>query len=648
MSGITYAQIQAQTKWLVEHPDFSERPASIDEFLDEDYLNISSGIRDGVRESLKEIFDTPPEEERIAKYERAIVSGAIGVGKTTFASIALAYMCHWVLCLRNPQEYFGLLPGSKIAFMMMSTSESQAREVIFGDTKARVDNSVWFREKYPYDPKFKRQVRFDQKEIWILPGDSAETSFEGYNILGGILDEADSHKVTKEKDSAQEGLNTIESRVASRFVDNSDPNREGHRGIIIVIGQMKKANGFAAKTYKQFKEDPRSYAFKMTIWESFGWEKYTDKVTGKRNSFWYDIKRKMIIPPGVGAILNDETVIEIPKAFAHQFKNNPEKALRDLAGIPPTVSDAFISLIHKVEYARDKWKDRTGYASPVDMSCINPKFASWFKSVNDPRRRALHVDLSYSADGDALGMAMGYIDHLVRIDDEEKPYIVIDFLLRMRASPGTEIILGDVRKIIYSLRDDLHFKLKKVTYDGFQSTDTLQQLRKKKFEAENISVDKSMLPYEDLREAIYEERIEFPQYLTFLNLGDITPIEIAVKELSELSTSSNKVDHPPKGSKDVADCLAGVCCSLMGDRNFRRGLSLSKLPSQQLSSVDHQLELLSKDFAIDTSNLQGMNSSSSRQGGVGSLSTRAPVPPRFPQGGLGLDIPSRLQSKRGK
>jgi hypothetical protein len=181
-----------------------------------------------------------------------------------------------------------LLPGSRIAFMQMSTSGPQAKEVVFGDIKARIEYSPWFQNNFPYDKNFKNQIRFPQKDIWILPGDSAETTFEGYNILGGILDEADSHKVTANKDYAEQGYTTISSRITSRF---------GDKGFLLVIGQMKKGNGFAAKKYQEMKKDPNAHAVRMAIWESFGWDKHTDPVTGERDSFWYDSKRHDIVPP---------------------------------------------------------------------------------------------------------------------------------------------------------------------------------------------------------------------------------------------------------------------------------------------------------------------------------------------------------------
>ncbi len=626
------ALIAAETQWLLEHPDFSERPATMEEFLGPEYLNIADKIRPGIRRALEDIFHQDPERLRISQFERAMVTGGIGIGKTTFASIALPYMAHWVLCLKDPQAFFNLLPGSRIAFMQMSTSEQQAREVIFGDIQARIQNSKWFKDNFPMDPKFTRQIRF-QKDIWILPGDSAETTFEGYNILGGILDEADSHKITADKDYAEQGYDTIDSRIASRFVDNSDPDHEGHLGLLIVIGQMKKSVGFAARKFREFQEDKRAYTVRMSIWESFGWDKYT-RADGTRNSFFYSIKRRMIIPPEVGRMLDSEDVIEIPTAFTKQFQTNPEKALRDLAGIPPATSDPFISLVDRIEEAQERWVERVGMDSPVDTSASNPQFFPWFVGNSDPRKRALHVDLAYSDKGDALGMAMGYVEKLVEADGEQKPYIVMDFLLRVRANPGTEIMLSDIRRIIYSLRDDRKFRVKKVTYDGFESTDTLQQLRKKRFEAEKVSVDKSMMPYEDLREAIYERRIEFPRYITHLTVGDAKVINIAYKELSELSIIKGKVDHPANGSKDVADAIAGVVYTLMGDRQYRRGVHRISTGHQ----TDKDEEEALKEFGLSVGSDGAFPT-------IGSPGLQAPVPPASLGSGM-LSVPPRLKPRR--
>lgn len=545
-----------ELEWLRDNPHFDERPASILEFVDTGYLDIRSKVREAVMESLVDMFGEETNPDRISNYEVGMWTGGIGIGKTTIASIILSYMTHWVLCLKDPQDYFDLMPGSRIAFMMMSTSEDQAKEVIFSDVKARINYSEWFTEKYPYDANFTNQLRF-QKDIWILPGDSAETTFEGYNILGGVLDEADSHKVTKTKDYAEQGYTTIHGRMTSRFHD---------KGFMVVIGQMKKAVGFAATKYEELKRDPKAYTRRMAIWESFGWDRYL-KDDGTRDSFVYDVKRKEIVPTAAAGAIDNVNLIEVPKAFLKDFENNPEKALRDLAGIPPAVGDPFISLTYKLDEAQNRWMARYGIESPyVEGKGFLPEFVA-----RDTLKRACHIDMAYSGDGDALGFAMGHVHEMVKTDEGElKPYIVMDCLVRIQAPPGREIFIGDIRRMIYDLRDRRKFKITKVTMDGFQSTETRQQLQRRRIDAEHVSVDKSLIPYYDLRDALYEDRLEFPKYMVTIRAGDVEKVNIANLEMSTLEDLGNKIDHPPNGSKDVSDAMAGVAFTLMGDRTYQR------------------------------------------------------------------------------
>jgi hypothetical protein len=76
--------------------------------------------------------------------------------------------------------------------------------------------------------------------------------------------------------------------------------------------------------------------------------------------------------------------------------------------------------------------------------------------------------------------------------------------------------------------------------DGFQSTDTRQQLSKKRFHVSYLSIDKSKLPYEDLRDAFYEDRISLPRYMTYISQGDGELVNIAYKELVELEERTTR------------------------------------------------------------------------------------------------------------
>jgi hypothetical protein len=565
-----------ELEWLKNHPDFEERPATFEEFLGAEYLDIEGMLRPRILQEMKQMFGSEVDGFRIAQFSEGLVTGGIGIGKTTIASVVLPYMAHWVLCLKDPQRFFNLLPGSRIAFMMMSTSESQALEVVFGDVKARINHSPWFKTRYEHDQKFKNQIRFP-KDIWIIPGDSKETTFEGYNILGGILDEGDSHQVTKNKDYAEVGYTTISSRITSRFQD---------RGFLLVIGQMKRANGFMARKYNEFSRRDDCYAVRLSIWESMGKDFYKDKDGGQ--VFTYDTLRRLIIPGSIASIMGSPShLIEVPELYRKQFEQNPEKALRDLAGIPPLTGNPYISLVDRITECRDRWVAMFGSESPVGA---DGRIGQWFRAT-DKLQRVGHLDIAYSGDGDALGFAMGHIREMIEVDGELKPLIVIDMAIRIKAMPGSEIFLSDVRQLIYSLRDERGFNLTTITCDGFQSTDSMQQFQRKRFAVEYLSVDRQLLPYSDLRDAIYDRRINFPPYYIRSEQDGVHGnVEIIVKELSELVDLGTKVDHPDQGSKDVTDAIAGVVHTLMGDRRYgRRTLSLSQ--PMNLSSPSGRLAI---------------------------------------------------------
>ena len=68
------------------------------------------------------------------------------------------------------------------------------------------------------------------------------------------------------------------------------------------------------------------------------------------------------------------------------------------------------------------------------------------------------------------------------------------------------------------------------------------------------SVDRTSVPYKNLRDAIYDGRLR-------IYYQDILVDELISLEYDE---KRDKVEHPPKGSKDVADALCGAYWLLLG------------------------------------------------------------------------------------
>jgi hypothetical protein len=333
-----------------------------------------------------------------------------------------------------------------------------------------------------------------------------------------------------------------------------------------------------------------------------------------------------------------ENLMEIPNVYRKNFENNPEKALRDLAGIPPSAGSAFISLTYKIEDALKRWMEKhPDLGSPVTDDPVRPVIEQWFKAT-EGLKRVVHLDIATAGGGDGAGIAMGHISHLVDQDGEEKPYIVIDALLRVAVPAGQEILISDLRRYIYALKEDHGFRIRTVSMDGHQSTDTRQQLRKRKLNPQYLSIDKSKLPYEDLRDAIYEDRIEWPPYYTYVKKGDTEKVMILHKELMELEENDRKIDHPTKGSKDLADAVAGVVYTLMGDRQYRRGVSSEQ--RRDLSEEEAELD-------AELSQPDGYLAGGQLLPGFSGIGLQAPIPPSLGGMDLTTPIPPGLLPRRG-
>lgn len=478
--------------------DWIEYPVDIETFIDsEDYLNASEYVWPANRNDLIELFN--------GDYDEAVFNEAIGSGKSFTSSIILTYIVYKLQCLRDPQKFFRLAPGSNIAIINMSKSGQQAKKVVFGEVTSRIEGSTWFQKYALPDQKVKSELKFP-KNITIFPGNSKSTFPLGFNIFAAVMDEAAWYMETGTKDAAEDMYNVLQRRIKSRFIRKSE-----FHGLLVMISNPRYTGDFIERKYKESIDNPKMFGVKRAVWEAkpaWFWSGETFEIDG----------------------------VQIPIELQKDFEKDRGKAWRDHGARPSLTLEPYFREFYRVLKCVGKRKHP-----------INPdgRYNKAFRGKGRYKYR-IHIDLGYKRD--ACGIVMGH--------KEENEKIKIDLMLQLKPSRGNEIQLSDVRGRVYEI-SRLGFPISSVSYDGFQSVESRQELEKEGFKVKLVSVDRTLEPYDTLKDMIYEEKVDLYEY------------EPALDELEKLElVKGKKVDHSPFSSKDVADALAAVVWLCSSDRIY--------------------------------------------------------------------------------
>ena len=210
-------------------------------------------------------------------------------------------------------------------------------------------------------------------------------------------------------------------------------------------------------------------------------------------------------------------------------------ALGRFACMPPEMIDAFFKSREKVEKAFNN----TGLA--VDSF---GRLEEWFQP--DPEKKYfLHVDLAQKHDHCAVAMA--HVDRWVNIKvtneySQPAPIVSVDAVRYWTPTPDKSVDFTEVKDYILSLRTR-GFNIVVCTFDRWNSHDMMQQLKAYGINTEILSVAKKH--YDDMAMVVLEERLSGPH------------IPLLIDELLQLKIMRDRVDHPRKGSKDLADAVCG-------------------------------------------------------------------------------------------
>jgi len=548
---------------------YEKEPVTMKVFLEDPYyLGDVENLRGILKDDLEALFDD-------GDYVEGVIDGAIGWGKSVFVSICFAYMLYRLSCLQNPQAYYGMMPGSKIYLVNQSVNKTLAKKVVFGEVKARIDASPYFKEQFQYDEFIFAELRFP-KDIEVLPLASMDTSALGLNIFGGCIDEINFMPIIKGStrvrsaselyDTPQRLYESISRRIKSRFLMAG-----GYiPGKILAISSSQYPDDFTAKKKIESRTDDKIFARTHTLWEAkahvFGGETFRVEIGGLYG-------RSRILTGDEEKDEIEGEVVDVPVEFRSDFDKDLDAAIRDIAGRPTSTLNPFITDFDKVHICIDPMREHPFTNTettltdgvrlmPERIAEFDKKENKWHPKYFVKAWRYAHID--YALTNDECGLAIGCIGSMIPIDrrnmegelyEEQVPYIHIDLMLRIVPPLGGEIDLENVRGIIYGLQK-YGFRMKQVTFDSYQSAEGQQEMRKRGIESHTLSIDGDMTPYLEMKSAIIERRLGLYQYKPFM--------DEAVR--LELDRTKGKVDHPPNSDKGVTDAVAGVVAQCVDDK----------------------------------------------------------------------------------
>jgi hypothetical protein len=560
--------------------EYKHRPVDMETFVKDDYFlgKTCDNLRPRLMDDLKEMFES-------GYYNEVIYTGSIGWGKTFTASIAVCRIIYELSCMKDPHRAYGIAADSNISIVGLSVSEEIATKVVFENIATKIDASPYFKEHFPYE-RTKKEMRFPG-HIWVAARATTTNAALGLNVVAALIDEGNflakgSDPRFEAVDKAEILYNGLKRRLKSRFQELGRLP-----GAIFIISSKMTSEDFTAKRIEASTNDPHVFVRDYALWEVMPEDTYCGDnffvLVGNEQT-----PSKILSDDEVEKFKNHKpegcVLIEAPVEFRVDFDADLEGAIRDIAGIATVSVSPYIQRREKIDEAIDLTRSHP-FSELVYDSSKGGRFL-WDQMVrprlergdvggmlerdrpilNPNAPRHIHIDAALR--NDSLGFSMthigGWKDVSRRNEDgdvftERAPVYVADLLLQVVPPPGDEIILADVRQLIYNL-SDRGYVITKVTMDQFQSADMLQTMAKKGYNAELLSVDRTTDAYDNLKTALYEGRMNYYEYPPLLK--ELRELELRFLGNSSAHRKKRKVDHPQMGSKDIADALAGSCYTL--------------------------------------------------------------------------------------
>jgi len=522
-----FDEIPVDAKTFVEGEDFLGQPGLSD--IQYDIVEAMSQIY-----KKEDLIDLMGEEEGARYYDKYTKNEIIlqlgkGSGKDFTSTVACSYIVYKLLCLKDPAKYFGKPSGDAIDLINVAINAQQAKNVFFKGFKSKIERSPWFAGKYYAKAD---SIEFD-KSITVYSGHSERESHEGLNLLLAVLDEISGFASevgtgNEQGKTADNIYKAFRGSVDSRFPD---------LGKVVLLSFPRYPGDFISERYddvvaeKEVIERTHKFTINPLLPE--------DSADNTFEISWDEDQITSYKYPGVFALKRPTWEVNPTRKiddFMIAFMTDLGDAMMRFACVPTFASDAFFKQADKVRACMT-------LRNPVDTF---KRFDESFKP--DPTKKYyVHADLAQKHDKCAVAIA--HVEKWVNIQvinnyEQVAPIVVVDAVAWWEPKVEGPVNLSEVKQWIQNLRR-IGFDIGMVSFDRWQSFDIQNELKQVGMRTDTVSVAKKH--YEDMAMLVYEERLVMPA------------IELLFDELTQLKImKNNRVDHPRKKSKDLADAVCGA------------------------------------------------------------------------------------------
>lgn len=550
--------------WL---SDYIEIPVDIDTFLCDDYF-LGKITRNGNaiypfwRDFMRKLFTAGN------KYEEVFLTGATRIGKSSTGITCTAYMLYKLMCLRDPQAYFGKKDVSVFSILFFNLTKELASSVAYREFQDTILACPWFLDHG-------KKMGSDKNPYYVPNGGKVviEYGSDAAHALGrqcfvGFLDEINFSRagvkdVSKAKQHMKDLYNSVNARVKGTFRMNG----EVYGKLFAVSSKRGDSDFMEAYIQDQLAAGAGDH---MLIADAPQWEVLPKSMfsegtfyiaVGDRHKKGFVVPDNQTFPEALEDLKSQGyQLLTPPVDMKPEFLADFEIALRDLAGIAVVGALSFITQAALTSCV-DSRRRNPFYQEILEIGTQDPYTIQEFFHVGDVppeyRRMPMFIHLDLSLNTDKTGIGCVCINGRKDIEDDDGKVISLPtfghvFSIAIQAPRGDKIPYSKIIAFIKWLRDQ-RFNIQGISRDQYQSEYVGQLLEEQGFDVKKLSLDRTSDGYVALRSVLLEKRINMLDH------------QLLQDELVHLQRDANtgRVDHP------VGGCFTGDTLVRLSDGSVK-------------------------------------------------------------------------------